>query len=249
MKEDSLLKKAESEFLKKICMLYIFLPTPYIFILRSVGDTLSSNLVFLLILNAIFCASIRKYYNISAFLLATFPSITLLYYGPRFGEYIGSQMFCFGFISVCIILFSTRPRLLILSSVTPILCQLFLEVTDYSFFFQRFNLTENDISFIYNCVSISTFINIIAAFYFFIKFKKKTERILKNNSKSIFEKFNLTKREFEIIDCLIEGQTNKEMSESLFIGITTIKTHLSSIYKKLNVSNRTQVVSLLSKNI
>jgi LuxR family maltose regulon positive regulatory protein len=37
--------------------------------------------------------------------------------------------------------------------------------------------------------------------------------------------------------------TNQEIAESLFLSINTIKTHLSSVYRKLGVVNRRQAIA------
>lgn len=50
-----------------------------------------------------------------------------------------------------------------------------------------------------------------------------------------------TKREQEILKLVMAGKSNKEIAETLFITIYTVKAHLNHIYKKLGVSDRTQV--------
>src|SRR5690625_1419302 len=50
----------------------------------------------------------------------------------------------------------------------------------------------------------------------------------------------LTEREMEVLLCIGNGMTNQEISEHLFIGIKTVKTHVSSILSKLGVKDRTQ---------
>ena len=52
----------------------------------------------------------------------------------------------------------------------------------------------------------------------------------------------LTAREREILKCVAKGESNSVIADKLFIREVTIKTHLSKIYKKLNVSNRTQAI-------
>lgn len=51
---------------------------------------------------------------------------------------------------------------------------------------------------------------------------------------------DLTERELEVLMCLGDGLTNQEISEELFIGIKTVKTHVSNILGKLQVADRTQ---------
>ncbi|KPB04910.1 response regulator transcription factor [Bacillus sp. CHD6a] len=50
----------------------------------------------------------------------------------------------------------------------------------------------------------------------------------------------LTERELEVLMCLGDGLTNQEISEELFIGVKTVKTHVSNILGKLQVADRTQ---------
>ena len=54
----------------------------------------------------------------------------------------------------------------------------------------------------------------------------------------------LTQREKEILSLVAKGETNSQIAEKLFVREVTIKTHLNSIYRKLNVENRVQAVLL-----
>ncbi|GAB6510386.1 response regulator [Bacillus cereus] len=53
---------------------------------------------------------------------------------------------------------------------------------------------------------------------------------------------DLTEREFEILLLIAEGKSNQEIANELFIALKTVKTHVSNILNKLNVSDRTQAV-------
>ncbi|MGV3489493.1 MAG: response regulator [Tuberibacillus sp.] len=50
----------------------------------------------------------------------------------------------------------------------------------------------------------------------------------------------LTSREREVLILIGKGKTNAEIAEELFIGIKTVKTHVSNILNKLDVADRTQ---------
>jgi len=50
----------------------------------------------------------------------------------------------------------------------------------------------------------------------------------------------LTKRELEILRLIAEGLTNRQAARTLWVTEQTIKFHLSNIYRKLGVSNRTE---------
>lgn len=58
----------------------------------------------------------------------------------------------------------------------------------------------------------------------------------------------LTDREMEVLLCIGNGMTNQEISEHLFIGIKTVKTHVSSILSKLGVKDRTQAAVYVHRN-
>lgn len=58
----------------------------------------------------------------------------------------------------------------------------------------------------------------------------------------------LTERETEVLKCLVEGLSNKEIANRLFISDKTVKIHVSNIYKKLNVKSRSQVIIYAVQN-
>ena len=55
-----------------------------------------------------------------------------------------------------------------------------------------------------------------------------------------FEHPDLTRRELEILKLVAEGLSNAELARMLWVTEQTVKFHLSNIYRKLNVSNRTE---------
>ncbi|HWJ79753.1 MAG TPA: response regulator transcription factor [Niallia sp.] len=59
---------------------------------------------------------------------------------------------------------------------------------------------------------------------------------------------DLTEREYEVLMCLGEGMTNQAISEELYIGIKTVKTHVSNILSKLGVADRTQAAVYANRN-
>ena len=58
----------------------------------------------------------------------------------------------------------------------------------------------------------------------------------------------LTKREIEVLKLLAEGLFNKEIAYKLLISEKTVKNHVSNIFKKLDVSDRTQAAVYAIKN-
>jgi DNA-binding NarL/FixJ family response regulator len=57
----------------------------------------------------------------------------------------------------------------------------------------------------------------------------------------------LTGRELNVLELLARGKSNKEIGVSLYISETTVKSHLRSIFKKLNVLSRTEAISVAGR--
>lgn len=51
---------------------------------------------------------------------------------------------------------------------------------------------------------------------------------------------DLTPREREVLQCIAQGMSNKEIAVSLYISEKTVKNHISSIFRKLDLTDRTQ---------
>ncbi len=58
----------------------------------------------------------------------------------------------------------------------------------------------------------------------------------------------LTAREMEVLKLIAQGRTNQEVAEGLFIGIKTVKFHVTNILTKLGVDDRTQAAIYAHKN-
>lgn len=59
-------------------------------------------------------------------------------------------------------------------------------------------------------------------------------------------RYNITKREMEVINLICLGKTNKEIASELFISVDTVKDHNYKIFQKTGVKNRTQLVKLVN---
>ena len=59
-------------------------------------------------------------------------------------------------------------------------------------------------------------------------------------SKQQVGKAGLSEREQEILDLIAKGKTNIDIAEKLYVSVRTVKFHITSIFNKLHVTNRTQ---------
>ena len=68
----------------------------------------------------------------------------------------------------------------------------------------------------------------------------KTERI--EIDQNALEKLQLSNREYEVLELIARGLSNAEIADQLFLSLSTIKTHVSNLYTKLDVKSRTQAI-------
>lgn len=60
----------------------------------------------------------------------------------------------------------------------------------------------------------------------------------------------LTQREREVVSYIIQGFNNKKISSKMFTTVHTVKAHMTSVMRKLGVSNRTEVAcKVLKENL
>lgn len=89
-------------------------------------------------------------------------------------------------------------------------------------------------------LSVFCVVSIVAGYFIaqLIQKRKLKEPEQKPNAVAL-----LTNREIEVFKELLTHKSNREISEELFIEISTLKSHINRIYKKAEVSNRTELRS------
>ncbi|OSY88707.1 regulatory protein [Tenacibaculum holothuriorum] len=95
---------------------------------------------------------------------------------------------------------------------------------------------------------VELIIALVAIFSFVIGvfFNKKTKKKVPSkeiNHKKIKE-LEITSREYEVLQLIAKGLSNKEIAAELFLSESTIKTHVSNLLVKLNAKRRTQAVQV-----
>jgi len=81
----------------------------------------------------------------------------------------------------------------------------------------------------------------IALYNFYERDTIKTNISLQEINKHILS--FISEREFDVLKAIYEGKTNQQMADELFVSVNTIKTHISNIYLKLDVANRTAAIA------
>jgi len=82
-----------------------------------------------------------------------------------------------------------------------------------------------------------------------------TNIVLKENDGTAFATYknrakddNLTRREIQVLLLIADGKNNREIADNLYISEKTVKNHVSNLFKKIDVSDRTQAAVYAYKN-
>lgn len=102
----------------------------------------------------------------------------------------------------------------------------------------------------YNTTKIEVILAIIAVIFFNIGLYINKRRLKRNNyptddidDKKIKE-LQISPREYEVLQKIAEGLSNKEIGDALFLSESTVKTHVSNILTKLNAKRRTHAIKI-----
>ncbi|MBU2929257.1 response regulator transcription factor [Winogradskyella psychrotolerans] len=112
-----------------------------------------------------------------------------------------------------------------------------LEADRYMLSSSHQTTTSNWSLFLCTILGFSVMLNL----YFLYRFWKR------NQGKIDDLKAKLSKQEQVVLEHLLLDKTNKDIAESLFLSVSTVKTHTNNIYKKLNVQSRDDAKSLFIK--
>lgn len=98
---------------------------------------------------------------------------------------------------------------------------------------------------------IELILAIIAVVFFTVGYvihKKSTHNNSTSSQKQIDKErikvLDISNREYEVLQGISEGLSNKEIGEKLFLSESTIKTHVSNLLVKLNAKRRTQALKI-----
>lgn len=81
-----------------------------------------------------------------------------------------------------------------------------------------------------------------------ISIASKVLNFIKYNSEKNNEDFNLTQRELQILQRIGKGENYQQIADVLFISPKTVRNHIEKIYKKLQVHNKVDAVTVAIKN-
>lgn len=116
-----------------------------------------------------------------------------------------------------------------------------------------FLLKQLEYRFFIHDLSIEFYVGIIAFFFTvlggWVGYRLTQRKVVIVRSGNAFqldsiqlEKLGISKREHEVLELMAKGLSNQEIADKLFVSLNTIKTHISNLFLKLEVSRRTQAV-------
>ncbi|MGC8765855.1 MAG: response regulator transcription factor [Brevinematia bacterium] len=92
------------------------------------------------------------------------------------------------------------------------------------------------------------FWNLLTIYYAYRFIEMLSEKVdVLNIPEKFFEKHSLSEREKEIATLLLQGYTNKEIADRLYISEGTVKNYIYVLFQKLNITNRMQIIKKLTE--
>lgn len=91
-----------------------------------------------------------------------------------------------------------------------------------------------------NSLLLVPFLLLIFSFGIYIEQNKNKEKL------KIIDTFNLTPKEKEVLKKILSRKKNQEIANEMFVELSTIKTHINKIYKKIGVNNRNELINKFS---
>lgn len=99
------------------------------------------------------------------------------------------------------------------------------------------NKNKNHVSWEY-LMYVVLALSLLGNVFLFLRLKKWQSKTAKD------AKELLTPQELKVMELIVQDKSNKEIADTLFVSVSTIKTHINNIYKKLNVQSREDVKRL-----
>lgn len=77
---------------------------------------------------------------------------------------------------------------------------------------------------------------------------KSAFMVIGDKADGMIASYGLTSRELKILRLILRGESNKEIEKKLFISASTVRNHISNIYRKLGVRNRLDLINQIAKD-
>ena len=229
----------------KIALVFICAAIPFMISIYIANLKVLTLIVPFIILFFIATVFLNKFGKFTTSKLVFYLSIlaSVYFYAAVLGKHSGVQYVYLSLIGFGFGIFDSKQnKLRYFLSIQPIIFFLLLYVTNFSFFYKK-TLTETELAPIFFTCIILIFIIIWITILFFDQFSTH----YKNNLKDILLTYQLSEREGDVFIHVLNGKSNKSISNFLYIEEGTVKNHLTNIYKKLGVKNRNELMAKFTK--
>lgn len=128
----------------------------------------------------------------------------------------------------------------------------YITIKDVRVSFFQYNIENYSISTWSFCAVFCFLTNAATLIYLIGLFKKFIEdarrdkeeiHLLELTLEDLRDKYHVSQREMEVLILIYKGKNNGEIADELFISGNTVKKHINSIFKKLNVSSKAEIIS------
>jgi len=89
---------------------------------------------------------------------------------------------------------------------------------------------------------LDEFGNIITHYVVFVYGRAWFSSILTLSAEQVIDHYELTEREKQLVNLILQGDSNQQISEKLFISTYTVKEHIKSIFRKMNLKSRGELI-------
>jgi DNA-binding CsgD family transcriptional regulator len=229
----------------KLFFLYVVIVTPYVYVFQALNSLFMTVVAFFISLHCVIALFLnyKQYYWAARVLFVLSIAIPTYLCSAILGPESGVQYICFAIMIASYLLFSKREsKLRLIFLVFHMATYISLELMNYRFMY-KIVLEPTDLMIIRILIILSIFIIIGLT----VKFYSDLTEHYKLSSTTLQNIYSITDRETEIVVLLLQGKSNKDIAQELFVEEVTIKKHMQNIFKKFNVSNRTSLMALLLK--
>jgi len=231
----------------QIALTYILCAAPYVVVFPLMGSLFLGILVipFIILFGTSILLNQRGKTMASRTLLFASICFCVSIFAALVDRQSGIQFVFFTLVPIAYVISDPADhKLRALLIPAPILLFYLLELSAYFPHFY-FTFSPQHLSVIYHFVVANIFIILFLTIRFYFNVAEKAQSALTHAMKF----YPLSQREVEVGIELSKGKSNKEISEALFIEETTVKNHLKSIFKKLEIKSRSEFLSLLLKEV
>lgn len=108
------------------------------------------------------------------------------------------------------------------------------------------NITNNNIDTLIKIYIIIAIISLCIIFILINNINLRIDKMFKLEKKEIIFK-DLTSSEINVAELLLKNYTNKQIASEIYLSTNTVKFHIKSIFKKLNITSRKELMELFEK--